>query len=119
MDFVKVVIISVFQSAFLAVAQLLLKMGLDRVTEAASMTWGYIKSYINVPLLSGVASYSVGIVLWFYLLKKYPLNLVYPLTSISYIFTAILGIIFLKEQVSIFQWIGILLIMAGVACFAK
>lgn len=117
---VKIIVFSIFQSAFLAVAQLLLKMGFDRVTAHASATWSYLKLYVlNWHLWVAAFSYSIGMGLWFYMLKKFPLNVVYPLTSISYIFTAVLGIAFLHEQMNVYSWLGIGLIMAGVAFIAQ
>lgn len=48
------------------------------------------------------------------LLSKYALNYVFPLLSLMYIFVAIAGIVFLGEQLSLLNWIGILFICIGV-----
>lgn len=49
-----------------------------------------------------------------YLLRNYNLSLLYPMTSLSYIWTAFLGCWLLKEKITINKTAGIILIVIGV-----
>ena len=48
------------------------------------------------------------------LLKRYPLSIIYPLVSITYIWVAILSVWLLKERMNRLRIIGIILIIVGV-----
>lgn len=65
-------------------------------------------------LLFGGAS-----VLWWFIIKKYPLSVAYPLASFSYVFGMIAAIVFFGEQVSASRWAGALLIVAGCCLIVK
>lgn len=114
---IKLMLIAVIQSVFLAGAQLLLKLGLNKV-DAFSMSWNYFKGYVSWQMILAIVMFIVALILWLYMLKNFKLSLVYPLTSISYIFTLILAVIFLKETVSWISFVGVVLIMAGVGLLA-
>lgn len=46
------------------------------------------------------------------------LTFVLPATSVSYILMVLLARFFLHEQVSVWRWLGVLLIVTGVGCVA-
>ena len=52
------------------------------------------------------------------LLELADLSYVLPITAVGYVFNAIMGALFLHEQVSIQRWAGTLLIVAGAALTA-
>ena len=110
---IKLIIIAIIQSGFLAAAQLFMKIGMDRVGEG-SMSWNYLKGFVNWQLGLSLVLYIIGMVIYMFMLNKYDLSKVYPLTSISYIFTMLLAMFFLGEKVNIMGWLGVLFIMLGV-----
>jgi len=57
--------------------------------------------------------------LWFYILRHHTLSLAYPLLSISYIFGLLASILILHEPVPPVRWLGVLLIMSGVALLTR
>ncbi|MBO7469081.1 MAG: EamA family transporter [Bacteroidales bacterium] len=114
----KLIIIAIIQSAFLAVAQYFMKIGVERVVEY-SMTWAYFRSYLNWQLGLSLLLYIIAMIIYLFMLKNYDLSIVYPLTSISYIFTILLAMFLLGETVSVIRWVGILLVMLGVGMIAK
>ncbi len=114
----KLVVMAFIQSLFLAGGQLLLKMGLDRV-DRISLKWVYLKGFLSWQLGLSVMSFLLAMLLWLYMLKHYDLSLVYPLTSISYIFTTLLAMFFLGEMVSPIKWTGIAFIIIGVALLTR
>lgn len=114
----KLIIIAIIQSAFLAVAQYFMKIGVERVVEY-SMTWAYFRSFLNWQLGLSLLLYIIAMIIYLFMLKNYDLSIVYPLTSISYIFTILLAMFLLGETVSVVRWVGILLVMLGVGLIAR
>ncbi len=114
----KLIITAVIQSGFLAIAQYFMKIGVDKVIDY-SMTWAFFRSFLNWQLGLALIFYVIGMVIYLFLLKTYELSVVYPLTSISYIFTTLIAVFLLGEAVPVARWIGILLVMLGVGLIAK
>jgi len=76
-------------------------------------------SYITVLFQPWVALGVVLLVLWMMsrmtLLSWADLSYVLPVTAIGYVLVALVGRVFLHEQISLKRWAGIALIVAGVA----
>lgn len=115
----KLFVIAFVQSAFLAVAQLFLKLCLERVTTDFKLSWSYLKEYVSWQIGASAVTFFIAMLLWFYMLKNFNLSMVYPLTSISYIFTILLAMFFLGESIPLIRWVGVILIMVGVALLAR
>ncbi|WP_123042241.1 EamA family transporter [Cohnella candidum] len=73
----------------------------------------------NVYLLSGIFVYACSTVLWVYVLSRMNLSLAYPTQSLSYIFVMIASYLIFREPVSMAQWAGIALVLAGVVFIAQ
>jgi bacterial/archaeal transporter family protein len=65
-------------------------------------------------LLSGTAL-ALGILFYYFALAEGRLSIIMPLTAIYPVVAALLGVAFLRERPSLAQWLGIILIVAGVA----
>lgn len=88
---------------------------------AFSWSWSFWRDgiFLNWQLaISGICGIAM-IVEWVYMLREYPFHQVYPLTSLSFLFAMFVSIIFFKETVSVAQWIGVFLILAGCFLIAK
>lgn len=96
----------------LTAGQTLWKIGLERVGFSLS-TSGIIKMFLNPFIFSGLAIYLLATVLWFYILSKAELSVAYPMQSLCYVFAAVVGLVFFKENVSLIRWAGLFLISAG------
>lgn len=117
---IRLISLSLFQAAFLAGGQVLLKVALTHM-EKAVMTWHYIihSWLLNGWLaLAGLSFASAGI-LWVNLLKHYPFSVVYPLSSVAYVFGMIAAMCVFKEEIPATHWVGVLLILAGCYFVAK
>ena len=115
----KLISCSVIQCMFLAAGQVFLKFGLGK-TGPFSWTWKYFRDFFtNWWLVGSGLSMIAATILWFYLLKNNDLSLIYPLISISYIFGTLAAVFIFHETVPLTRWIGVLLIMVGVAFLAK
>jgi multidrug transporter EmrE-like cation transporter len=67
----------------------------------------------------GMACYAVSIGVWLIVLSKTEVSAAYPLLSIGYVITAIVGALFLGEHVSLIRIAGIGLICAGITLIAQ
>ncbi len=111
--------LSVIQSIMLSFGQLTLKIALAKMPSFSwtAHFWGDLLTnwwFMLCGVLFGGAS-----ILWMYILKHFPLNMAYPMASMSYVFALLFAIVFLHESVSLNRWIGVALIMAGCVFVAK
>ena len=107
------------QQAMSVAGQLLLKMGMAAETDF-SWTWRNVGHlFVNIYLQSGLWLLIAANVFWLWLLNKYAFSLVYPLTSLGFVFSVISGMIVFHEHVAPIHWVGVVLIMAGCFCIAK
>jgi multidrug transporter EmrE-like cation transporter len=62
----------------------------------------------------GLVFYVLASLVWLVILSQEELSFAYPLISIGYIITAILSKLFFNESLTLFRFLGILLIFGGV-----
>lgn len=111
--------LSIVQSIMLSFGQLTLKLALEKMP-AFSWTnhfWGALLTnwwFMLCGILFGGAS-----ILWMHILKHFPLNMAYPMASMSYVFALLFAIVFLHEPVAWNRWLGVALIMLGCVFVAK
>ncbi|MCL6458724.1 MAG: EamA family transporter [Gorillibacterium sp.] len=70
-------------------------------------------------MLGGCLLFAVATIVWFYALSRYDLSRIYPLQSMAYVLGALSGILLFKETMTVVQWSGVFLIVAGAALVAK
>ncbi|KAA6338206.1 putative 4-amino-4-deoxy-L-arabinose-phosphoundecaprenol flippase subunit ArnF [termite gut metagenome] len=106
-----VIIVSTFISA---IAQYSLKIGVNSLTGKKDIGM-LVKSVIfNIHILTGLFLYTIGAILWLYVLSKFELSKAYPLASLGYVFSTIIGYLLLNESLSIYRLLGIGFIITGV-----
>ena len=119
MNFLYLFLLMLVQQAMSVAGQLLLKMGMASV-DSFAWTWSCIgRLFINLYLQVGLWLLIAANIFWLWLLNKYPFSIVYPLTSLGFVFSVISGMIVFHEHVSALHWVGVLLIMAGCFCIAR
>lgn len=101
----------------LVTGQTLWKIGLSNITFSKSIA-SIIKIFFNPYIFSGLILYVAATLAWFYVLKNGELSKVYPLQSLCYIFSALIALFIFKENISIYRWLGIILIMGGASLIA-
>jgi multidrug transporter EmrE-like cation transporter len=99
--------------------ELLLKNGMNQHGElnvsASTVVPTFIRIFTNFSIIGGFALVFSGALFWLAVISRWPLSLAYPLLSISYILGIAASALFLKEQVSLLQVLGVLVIVAGVS----
>ena len=68
----------------------------------------------NKNLIFGIGIYALGSILYISALKFAELSLVYPITSLSYIWISLLSVKYLNEKMNNYKWLGIIFILIGV-----
>jgi uncharacterized membrane protein len=98
----------------------LLSRGMRSVGELISLSpVPYIRALFNPWVAVGVSLLILWLLSHMALLSWADLSYVLPVTSIGYVLVALVGRIFLHEQVSVARWAGIALIVVGVALVGR
>ena len=74
---------------------------------------------LNPWFLAGMTCYALSIGIWLIVLGKTEVSLAYPLLSIGYIITAIIGYYILGENVNLTRIAGIALICFGIVVISR
>jgi uncharacterized membrane protein len=94
--------------------------GMRQVGRLVSLSpWPYIAALFNPWVAVGVSLLIVWLISQMTLLSWADLSYVLPVTSVGYVLAALAGRFFLHEEISLGRWLGIGLIMMGVAMVSK
>jgi uncharacterized membrane protein len=114
----KILVILIFALCVEAVGVVFLSKGLKQIGEVQSVTAREIGRIIargaaNPSVLLGVALEAAFFGTLLYLLSQRDVSLIWPLTALGFVITALAAKLILKEEVSAVRWTGILLIVIG------
>lgn len=115
---VKLLVVLIIALVFEAVGVVLLSAGLKELGEVPSISAPAVARMVRRGLtqpkiLLGVLFELIFFIFLLVLLKRNDVSLIWPLTSLGFVLTAISARFILHEQVSTARWIGVLLIVAG------
>ena len=98
----------------------LLSLGMRGVGELLTLSpVPYVKALFNPLVAAGVSLLIVWLLSHMALLSWADLSYVLPVTSIAYALAAVVGRVFLHEQISLARWAGVALIVVGVALVGR
>ena len=103
-------------------SQLLFKKGTASFGDNISLNKPFelIKTVLTTPVfLIGLFLYGISFLLWLMVIKKLPLNVAYPMSSLNFIIVFFLSWIFLGESVNALKIVGVLTICAGIILLFK
>jgi drug/metabolite transporter (DMT)-like permease len=92
-----------------SVGQINFKIGADKL-----QLNNILSIFKNYNLFIGILFYLISTIIYIYVLKFSQLTVVYPIIATSYIWTALLSNMILKESISLINIIGYLLILFGI-----
>jgi len=103
-----------------AVAQILMKHGMSQVGEIGGVgnltnPGTVYKIFTNAFVIGGLFLYAIAAFLWLGALSNLNVSFMYPLLSMGYVLAAVLGFMFLKDDITLLRWAGIGLVVGG--CF--
>ena len=109
--------------AAMTAAQLLLKKGLLTVGQFPGslneLIPFFLKAYTNIYIILAVLLTLVTALAWLLAVSKAQLSFIYPFMALSYVFVALFSLLVFKEDVTIFRWLGILVICIGVFLMSR
>jgi uncharacterized membrane protein len=116
----KILIILIFALCVEAVGVVFLSKGLKQIGEAQSISAREIgriiaKGATNGSILLGVALEAVFFGALLYLLSQKDVSLIWPLTALGFVITALAAKFILKEEITAARWAGVALIVVGAA----
>jgi len=98
----------------IAVAQILIKMGANRLSHAGLMGT-FIGIFTIPPLFAGYCLYGVFTVLFVYALRHGEVSVLYPIIALGYVWVTILSALVFHEAMNALKVIAIAIIVAGVS----
>jgi multidrug transporter EmrE-like cation transporter len=100
-----------------ACGHLMIKHGLNTVPAFSQTSLAArILEYLLTPwVIAGLAVYGVGTLLWIVVASKRDISYLYPITALNYVLITVGGMWLFGEAVSARRWLGILVVMTGVA----
>ena len=114
----KILVVLIFALCVEAVGVVFLSKGLKQIGEVQSISAREIgriivKGATNPSVLLGVVLEAAFFGALLYLLSQRDVSLIWPLTALGLVITALAAKLILKEEVSAVRWAGILLIVIG------
>ncbi len=105
-------------------SQLLFKKGMTTMSDAVSisisgLTTLFVGILRNPYILVGMILYGVSFIVWLVVLSRVKLSVVYPLTSLNFVFVIILSYFLLGERLTPIQTAAIVTIIAGTLLLMK
>ena len=106
-------------------AQIALKVGMSTVGNLPiRLTWPSLqallaKLMLNPYILGGLLCYGLSLASWLIVLARADVSYAYPMTSLGYVLTALLGYYFLQEALSSGRLLGIFFIILGVVMMSR
>ena len=112
------VLIIIVGRFLVAVAQLLIKSGANRLGHA-DLIGTAIGIFTIPPLFAGYCLYAVFAAMMIYALKHGELSVLFPLISLGFVWVSILSVLIFHEAMSPLKGVGIAVIVAGVATLGR
>jgi len=106
------ILLVAFATLIGAWGSLLLKLG------SGSFSLNIIKIIKNYKIILGLFLYVFSSIFFIWSLRGGELTVLYPVTSLTYIWVSLLSIKFLNEKMNKVKWIGILFIIIGITFIA-
>src|ERR1044071_3944444 len=116
----KIIVILLVALVFEAVGVVFLSAGLKEISEVRSLQTSELarlarRGVTNPKILLGVLLETIFFVFLLVLLRRNDVSLIWPLTSLGFVLTALSARFILHEQVSPVRWVGVVLIVMGAA----
>src|SRR5205823_1329536 len=116
----KVLIVLLIALVLEAVGVVFLSRGLKQIGEVEKLTAGEVarvvrRGAVNPSILLGVALETIFFGALLYLLSQRDVSLIWPLTALGFVLTAIAAKFILHEDIHWVRWMGVVLIVLGAA----
>ncbi len=106
-------------SVFMSLGQIAFKYISFNLLPATSTMDAVVRMLSSVGFWAIGALYGLSMVYWIWLLSQVPLSLAYPFASLAMIIVPVLSWLLFSEPLTIRYFMGVLLIMAGIALVVR
>ena len=118
---IALILVSVILASF---AQITLKAGVDRVTQAQGGTLrfgeGGLTALASAPMVwLGLALFGLSAVTWLFALSQASLSFAYPFAALGYVVIVAFSVLVLHETVPPLRWLGVACIVVGIVLVAQ
>lgn len=104
--------------ALLSTSQVLQKVGAARLVDKRKpQEW--VVALVSPELLGAVVAIVAGTALWLLVLYRMDVSRAFPFLSLGSVVVVAVSRFYLKERVSAYRWVGVILITAGIALVAS
>ena len=114
----KVVLLSVFTTLLITTGQVLWKIGLQKIggfyMAEKSIVENFFRIIFNGWIFSGFVVYAIATGFFMWLLSKFEISLVIPISSVAFIYSLMAGYWIFHETISPLRIVGVLCIVFGV-----
>lgn len=114
----KVFLLILLNDGVNTVAQLLMKKGLavpaKNLGSLHSLADFICANSSSLMMWAGIVIYALSFFIWIAVLSRIDLSVAMPMASTDYVMIPLFAMLFLKEQVSLLRWTGILAIVLGI-----
>ena len=108
---------------FAVAGQVLLKSGMNKLTSILNSGTPILDVALQFvrtpPIVIGFLCYGFGAIFWLAVLARLDLSLAYPLLALMYVLIPLSARVFLNEEISQGRWVGIIIVIIGVAVLAR
>ena len=106
--------------AMSSLAQIAMKYGMSAGrADSSDLKSIYLQALLNSYVWLGIGFYGLSAVIWLWVLTRLPVSVAYPMVSLGFILTMLIGKFFLYENVSWQAALGGALILIGVTLIAS
>ena len=111
--------VAVLGSVMLAACgHLMIKAGLNGAISIAAhaMLIERLLIYFKQPLVVvGLGIYGIGTAMWVFAVSKHDISYVFPITALNYVLVTLGGMFLFSESIPLKRWLGICVVIIGVA----
>lgn len=108
------------EALLVTAAETFLKIGASQTSAAGTAAeWSGVSGLTSVWVWIGIGFFASSFISWAYVLRHLPLSIAYPLSNSVYILVPISAWLFLGEHISARRWLGVAIVVAGLALVAK
>jgi len=120
---IKTVLLAVSTTLLITSGQVLWKIGIQKAggfyLPEQSIIGNVFRILFNGWVFSGFVVYALATGFFMWLISKFDISLIIPITSVAFIYSLLAGYFIFGEQISLFRVFGVLLIVAGVFFVVK
>jgi drug/metabolite transporter (DMT)-like permease len=120
---IKTVLLAISTTLLITSGQVLWKIGIQKAggfyLPDQSIIGNLFRILFNGWVFSGFVVYAIATGFFMWLISKFDISLIIPITSVAFIYSLLAGYFIFGEQISLYRVFGVLLIIAGVFFVVK